>query len=131
VKQMTQALEAARRYLADLERGVVAPKEKPTAFQHGLFSSLVAELKSYRKALKDVREVLNEQLGDTDPVFDDDATDEEIKDADPMFWAHRRIANVLSSNEIVSEPTPAEQRAMGSEPFSPSDLPSSDERSNG
>jgi hypothetical protein len=48
---MSAALDAGKKYLADLAAGRVVYREKPTAFQHGLIESLVADLEKANEQL--------------------------------------------------------------------------------
>jgi hypothetical protein len=64
---MSDAVNAAETYLADLERGVVAPRDKPTAFQHWLITSLVAEAKERAFRLDSACDVWREMMSDAAP----------------------------------------------------------------
>lgn len=91
----TTALEAAEKHLADLATNRISKRELPSAFHWGLIQSMATELRSYRAVLEDVRSTLDDQLGDTDPVIDAEATDEDVRDEEPIFWCHLRIAKAL------------------------------------
>ena len=41
--------------------------------------------------LKRMSYVLDEYLGDTDPMFDEDMTDEEIQQEEPIFWISKEL----------------------------------------
>ena len=41
--------------------------------------------------LEDVLYVLDEFLGDTDPYISEDDTDDDIKQEEPIFWAHTKL----------------------------------------
>jgi hypothetical protein len=52
---MTTALQAAERHLAELAANGVPAKDKPSAFHHGLITTLVAELKAAGAKLERLR----------------------------------------------------------------------------
>jgi len=39
--------------------------------------------------------VLDNELGDTDPEFEEDDTDEYIKNAEPIFWCAKTLSSLL------------------------------------
>ena len=45
--------------------------------------------------LQKIFAALDESLGDTDPDILEDATDDEIRDEEPVFWAAREIAKII------------------------------------
>jgi len=45
--------------------------------------------------LQKIFNALDDHLGDTDPDILEDATDEEIRDEEPVFWAANEIAKIL------------------------------------
>jgi hypothetical protein len=63
---MSAALDAGKKYLADLAAGRVVYREKPTAFQHGLITALVADLEKAEETDEahenDMRALRREQL---------------------------------------------------------------------
>lgn len=52
-----------------------------------------------KKKLQDIVDVLDNVLGDTDPFIDDDATDEDIQDEFPVFWACQKL-NILINESL-------------------------------
>lgn len=65
---MSAALQAAQKYLADLAAGRVVYREKPTAFQHGLIESLVAELVASSAPNADQKRVLERAYNEIDAL---------------------------------------------------------------
>jgi hypothetical protein len=53
-------------------------------------------LEKIGKVLKEVSNVLDNELGDTDPNFPEDFTDEEIAEEDPVFYACMRVNEALA-----------------------------------
>jgi len=51
--------------------------------------------KSMKTKLQDIFNVLDEYLGDTDPDIDDDMTDDEIKECEPLFWCAKEIMGLI------------------------------------
>jgi hypothetical protein len=49
--------------------------------------------------LQDIHHALDLALGDTDPLWRDDMTDEEIRDQFPVFWAAKEIAYLISRGD--------------------------------
>lgn len=41
--------------------------------------------------LKEIFDVLDMMMGDTDPYIDEDWTEDEIKTEEPLFWVTREI----------------------------------------
>lgn len=57
--------------------------------------------------LDEVFDVLDEEIGDTDPPIDDTWTDDEIREEYPLFWAIRRVNEVrdtLKNSEPAAAP---------------------------
>ena len=52
-----------------------------------------------REALEAVFDTLDQHLGDTDPSIDEDMTDEEIRDEEPIFWCCQQISQALKATE--------------------------------
>lgn len=48
-----------------------------------------------KKKLIAIHSALYEKLGDTDPYFDEDMTDEDIRNEDPVFWACKELGAYL------------------------------------
>jgi len=44
-----------------------------------------------KEKIEDILHVLNEFLGDTDPYLDDDMTDDDIKQEEPIVWVHMQL----------------------------------------
>lgn len=53
--------------------------------------------KEARKRIKEVANVLDNYLGDTDPDFPEDITNNEIKEEEPIFWACRELFSLLDA----------------------------------
>jgi len=53
---------------------------------------LTAEVSRKTEALNDICDILDKHLGDTDPNWPPEWTDEEIKEEMPVFWCCRRAA---------------------------------------
>ena len=52
------------------------------------------------QVLEDVFNILDAELGDTDPIhWGDDMTDDDIKDEHPLFWACQRIGELKAKFE--------------------------------
>jgi len=51
------------------------------------------------KKLQKIFNALDNHLGDTDPDILEDATDDEIRDEEPVFWAANEIAKILKENK--------------------------------
>ena len=50
--------------------------------------------------LEHIFNILDAELGDTDPIhWDDDMTDDDIKDEHPLFWACQRIGELKAKFE--------------------------------
>ena len=49
------------------------------------------------KKLKDIFHALDEFLGDTDPDFPEDMTDEEIRAEEPVFWAAKELGGLIAT----------------------------------
>ena len=45
--------------------------------------------------LQKIFNALDESLGDTDPDILEDATDDEIREEEPVFWAAKEIAKII------------------------------------
>jgi hypothetical protein len=79
---MTTALQSAEHHLADLAANRVPARDKPSAFHHGLITTLVAELKA-----------ANERLAAERKARDDDQREfqREARDiAAEARWAERQ-----------------------------------------
>ena len=46
------------------------------------------------KVLRAIFDILDDQIGDTDPFMGDFITDEQIKDEHPVFWACREVKRI-------------------------------------
>lgn len=46
--------------------------------------------------LESIADALDNELGDTDPDFPENMTDEEIKEEDPVFWACQKAYETIS-----------------------------------
>ncbi len=51
--------------------------------------------KTEKEKLLAIHEVLSSYLGDTEPCLDDDMTDEEIRQEEPIYWAAVEIAKLV------------------------------------
>ena len=49
-----------------------------------------------REKLKEIFIVLDNYLGDSDPMLDEDMTDAEIKDEEPIFWVTKEISSMIN-----------------------------------
>lgn len=56
-----------------------------------------SKLDECRVLLESVREVLDDEIGDSDPVIFD-LTDDEIRDQEPLYWACMKISETLNRN---------------------------------
>ena len=61
--------------------------------------AVVDEVDGKNKKLQKIFNALDNHLGDTDPDILEDATDEEICDEEPVFWAANEIAKILKENK--------------------------------
>lgn len=59
-------------------------------------TTALADNERLRAALEDVMDTLDKYLGDTDPNWPSEWTDEEIKEEMPVFWSCRRAAIALN-----------------------------------
>jgi len=50
-----------------------------------------------KKDLEEILTVLDEYLGDTDPSFPEDWTEEDIKEEEPIFWICQKISFLLKN----------------------------------
>ena len=46
------------------------------------------------EVLEAIFNILDAELGDTDPFMDDEMTDENLKDEHPIFWACREVGRI-------------------------------------
>lgn len=51
------------------------------------------------KKVKEMFKALDNFLGDTDPFFDDDITDEEIRNEEPVFWVAKELSKYLNEEK--------------------------------
>ena len=51
--------------------------------------------------LQKIFNALDESLGDTDPDILEDATDDEIREEEPVFWAAKEIAGIIYNHKRV------------------------------
>jgi len=56
-----------------------------------------------KKKLEEIFTVLDLYIGDTDPYFDDEMTDEDIRDEEPVFWACKEIGLLLRPQQGEGE----------------------------
>ena len=61
--------------------------------------AVVERVDGKNKKLQKIFNALDNHLGDTDPDILEDATDEEICDEEPVFWAANEIAKILKENK--------------------------------
>jgi len=47
------------------------------------------------KKIRDIFNALDKALGDTDPDFPEDTTDDEIREEEPVFWAAKELAGYI------------------------------------
>lgn len=59
------------------------------------------------ETLQEVFDVLDDQLGDTDPHFEEDITGDEIKTEHPLFWACQRVGEIIKQCTPVVRPVSA------------------------
>ncbi len=57
----------------------------------------MSENERLREVMKEVSDALDIALGDTDPDFPEDMTDDDIRDEDPVFWACKTINKALDA----------------------------------
>jgi len=55
--------------------------------------------KEAREIIEAVANVLDKYLGDTDPAFPEDFTDEDIMQEEPIFWACRELFYLLDNDD--------------------------------
>ena len=48
-----------------------------------------------KSKLRNIFNALDSYLGDTDPDFPEDTTDDEIRQEEPVFWAAKELAAIL------------------------------------
>ena len=56
---------------------------------------LSRENKELKDIMKQVMDVLEEDLGDTDPYIGEDWIDDDIRDECPIFWCHMTLVKAL------------------------------------
>ena len=49
--------------------------------------------------LQKIADVLDKYLGDSDPYFLDAMTDDDIKEEEPIFWAHKELINIIKESK--------------------------------
>ena len=59
--------------------------------------ALTLERQRVRKLLIPIHSALSCAIGDTDPYFPDDMTDDDIRQEDPVFWAAQHLAEVIGA----------------------------------
>ena len=64
-----------------------------------LCRAVVERVDGKNKKLQKIFNALDNHLGDTDPDILEDATDDEIRDEEPVFWAANEIAKILKENK--------------------------------
>jgi hypothetical protein len=58
--------------------------------------------------LREIARTLNSTLGDTDPYFDDNMTDDDIRDESPVWWAARELNIMLDTlKTLAAQPAAA------------------------
>ena len=57
------------------------------------------KIRALEAAVRDAISALDDALGDTDPVIDAEATDEEVRDEQPVFWACQRLSAALAATQ--------------------------------
>ena len=57
------------------------------------------KIRALEAAVRDAISALDDALGDTDPVIDAEATDEEVRDEQPVFWACQRLAAARAATQ--------------------------------
>lgn len=57
--------------------------------------------KSERKLIEQVADILDAELGDTEPYLPDGITDEEIREEQPLFWACRELNRILMRQQTI------------------------------
>ena len=73
--------------------------EVPATMFLTLCRAVVERVDGKNKKLQKIFNALDNHLGDTDPDILEDATDEEICDEEPVFWAANEIAKILKENK--------------------------------
>jgi len=61
--------------------------------------AVVERVDGKNEKLQKIFNALDNHLGDTDPDILEDATDDEIRDEEPVFWAANEIAKILKENK--------------------------------
>jgi len=64
-----------------------------------LCRAVVGRVDGKNEKLQKIFNALDNHLGDTDPDILEDATDDEIRDEEPVFWAANEIAKILKENK--------------------------------
>ena len=57
------------------------------------------KIRALEAAVRDAVSALDDALGDTDPVIDAEATDEEVRDEQPVFWACQCLSAALAATQ--------------------------------
>lgn len=93
----------------------IRPTTEPVKAQAG---ELDADIKRH---LVQIHSALCSKLGDTDPYFPDDMTDEEIREANPVFWSAKEIAALVGDApwDQFTHPTNEPVKAQAGEPVMP------------
>jgi len=52
-----------------------------------------------KKKVQKMFNALDNFLGDTDPFFGEDITDEEIRNEEPVFWVAKELSNYLNRRD--------------------------------
>jgi hypothetical protein len=79
--------------------------ESELCLRHQLFAAkddLAAALEAereMREVLEAVHDVLDNEMGDSDPDIGD-CTDDEIRDQEPLFWASMKISDTLNRHLV-------------------------------
>lgn len=59
--------------------------------------------KTESKKLIAIHSALDAALGDSDPYIDDEMSDEDIAEQEPVFWAAKELAKLLGNDESWDE----------------------------
>lgn len=103
---VTAYLEANEKYWVESDKLPTPPNRWRTgnprdATRAGLAAALLSadkaggEVVSIKAKLVHIHDALSNKLGDTDPYFPDDMTDDEVAQEMPVFWAAKEIAALI------------------------------------
>jgi len=65
-----------------------------------------------KRRLVKIHDALDAHLGDTDPYIDEDMTDEEVCESEPVFWAAKEIADLIGDAPWTDYTTPQHRKPL-------------------